>query len=171
MSEDSGWTAALVDADIAIAGISDSFIKVANIKRTRNAHQVTVSVLYVLLQSAYAKYQQDLDDDDCALLFDDWYAQKVLQVRQFHSWYLTMKLELLLLIFLRSICQANFSCMSIPLLRCCHNYARWLSVHWLDMRALLCAHAIDQAHEQNHAIVKGDGGAVGLTENPSALRR
>ena len=31
--------------------------------------------------------------------------------------------------------------------------------------------AIDQAHEQNHAIVKGDGGAVGLTENPSALRR
>ena len=31
--------------------------------------------------------------------------------------------------------------------------------------------AIDQAHEQNNAIVKGDGGAVGLTENPSALRR
>ena len=30
--------------------------------------------------------------------------------------------------------------------------------------------AIDQAHEQNNAIVKGDGGAVGLTENPSALR-
>ena len=31
--------------------------------------------------------------------------------------------------------------------------------------------AIDQAHEQNNAIVKGDGGAVGLTENSSALRR
>lgn len=31
--------------------------------------------------------------------------------------------------------------------------------------------AIDQAHEQNNALVKGDGGAVGLTENPSALRR
>ena len=31
--------------------------------------------------------------------------------------------------------------------------------------------AIDQAHEQNNAHVKGDGGAVGLTENPSALRR
>ena len=29
---------------------------------------------------------------------------------------------------------------------------------------------IDQAHEQN-AIVKGEGGAVGLTESPSALRR
>ena len=32
------------------------------------------------------------------------------------------------------------------------------------------AMAIDQAHEQNNAAVKGDGGAVGLTENPSALK-
>ena len=31
------------------------------------------------------------------------------------------------------------------------------------------AFAIDQAHEQNNASVKGDGGAVGLTENPAAL--
>lgn len=28
-----------------------------------------------------------------------------------------------------------------------------------------------QAHEQNNAVIKGDGGAVGLTDNPSALRR
>ena len=33
------------------------------------------------------------------------------------------------------------------------------------------AMAIDQAHEQNNAAVKGDGGAVGLTENPAALQR
>ena len=31
--------------------------------------------------------------------------------------------------------------------------------------------AIDHAHEQNNASVKDDGGAVGLTENPAALRR
>ena len=31
--------------------------------------------------------------------------------------------------------------------------------------------AIDQAHEQNDASVKGYGGAFGLTENPAALRR
>ena len=29
----------------------------------------------------------------------------------------------------------------------------------------------DRAHEQNNAAVKGDGGAVGLTENPAALHR
>ena len=30
---------------------------------------------------------------------------------------------------------------------------------------------MDQAHEQNNAIIKGDGGAVGLTEDPGALWR
>ena len=31
--------------------------------------------------------------------------------------------------------------------------------------------ALDHAHEQENASIKGDGGAVGLTENPAALRR
>lgn len=31
--------------------------------------------------------------------------------------------------------------------------------------------AIDHCHEQNNALIKGSGGAVGLTENPGALRR
>ena len=31
--------------------------------------------------------------------------------------------------------------------------------------------ALDQAHEQANAIIKGDGGAIGLTEDLSALRR
>ena len=77
------------------------------------------------------------------------------------------------------------------------NYARWIPLHLRDMVALDDKHpdvvaeflagnftdtvkntthafsalAIDQAHEQNNTSVKGDGGAVGLTENPAALRR
>lgn len=75
------------------------------------------------------------------------------------------------------------------------NYARWLSVHVRDMSTLQENHpsvyqkfesgafvvnktkhafssiALDHAHEQENAAIKGDGGAVGLTENPSALRR
>ena len=31
--------------------------------------------------------------------------------------------------------------------------------------------ALDQAHEQVNALVKGEGGVVELTDNPSALRR
>ncbi|KAL9972874.1 hypothetical protein ACROYT_G019258 [Oculina patagonica] len=75
------------------------------------------------------------------------------------------------------------------------NYARWLSVHIRDMCELPVQHrdvfqkfchgsfvvhksewllssiALDQAHEQLNSEVKGEGGAVGLTENPAALRR
>ena len=31
--------------------------------------------------------------------------------------------------------------------------------------------AIDQSHEQNNAVAKEDGGAIGLTESPAALQR
>ena len=75
------------------------------------------------------------------------------------------------------------------------NYARWLSVHIRDMATLQKSHpsvyqkfisgafavhkstnafsaiALDHAHEQENASIKGEGGAVGLTENPSALQR
>ena len=75
------------------------------------------------------------------------------------------------------------------------NYARWLPAYLRDMRSVdqmapdvasefkkrlftviktpkrFSAIAIDQAHEQNNAMVKGDGGAVGLKENPNALLR
>ena len=33
------------------------------------------------------------------------------------------------------------------------------------------AMAIDQAHEQENAVIKGEDGAIGVSEDPSALRR
>ena len=38
-------------------------------------------------------------------------------------------------------------------------------------RQVFSSMPIDQAHEQNNATVKGEGGAVGLTQSPEALRR
>ena len=75
------------------------------------------------------------------------------------------------------------------------HYSRWLPVHIRDMMNLTEKHpdvlaefksgnfvvhktsktfsamALDQCHEQNNAMVKGSGGAIGLTGNPAALRR
>jgi len=75
------------------------------------------------------------------------------------------------------------------------HYARWIPVHLRDMLGLHRTHhevleefragmftvqktkrifssiATDQAHEQNNACIKGDGGAVGLMDNPNALQR
>ena len=73
------------------------------------------------------------------------------------------------------------------------NYDRWFPVHIRDMESLppgikdefeskgtrvvssttrrISAIPIDHAHEQNNRLVKGTGGAVGLTENPSAFKK
>ena len=71
------------------------------------------------------------------------------------------------------------------------NYSRWLPVHIRDLMMLKEKHpsvfaefvrgkfvvqktqhffsliALDHNHEQENEIIKGDGGAVGLTENPT----
>lgn len=76
-----------------------------------------------------------------------------------------------------------------------YHYARWLTVHLRDLQELptdspgthcefikgnfvtqksvhkFSALAHDQIHEQQNAIVKGDGGIIGITENEGALRR
>ena len=75
------------------------------------------------------------------------------------------------------------------------NYTRWVPLHTRDIINLSKAHpliadefnkgnftvhrtrrafssmAIDQAQEQSNAAVKSDGGAVGHTQSPEALRR
>lgn len=76
-----------------------------------------------------------------------------------------------------------------------YHYTRWLTVHVTDLQELandspdihlefvkgnfvtqkslhkFSALAHDQIHEQQYAIVKGDGGIIGITENEGALRR
>ena len=73
------------------------------------------------------------------------------------------------------------------------NYARWMPIHIHDIKALPEAIKIefndkgnfvlrksqkafsfipfDQAHEQENKVVKGSGGAVGLTDNASPFTR
>ncbi len=70
------------------------------------------------------------------------------------------------------------------------NYARWIPIHIRDMKTLspdvkeqlknfwviqktenkFSSMPIDQAHEQNNEVLRGSGGLVGLTENPSAFK-
>ncbi len=76
-----------------------------------------------------------------------------------------------------------------------YHFSRWLSVHVKDLYELcekapttlaefqkghfvtqktyskFSCLAHDQIHEQTNAVVKGDGGVIGITENESALRR
>lgn len=110
-------------------------------------------------------------------------------------------MELLGLMLVRSYREGNFSLyveslkLIVPWFFALdhQNYARWVSIHIRDMESLpesilkefednshwvinktnnrFSKIPIDQAHEQNNKIAKGSGGAVGLTENPSAFRK
>ena len=118
----------------------------------------------------------------------------------FLYWNLVCKYEKLILVFVRAHREKNFSMyiavleQLVPLFFALDHihYARWMPVYLNDMKALppaimdefvnqqhwvlsktgrkFSAIPIDQIHEQENKIVKGVGGAVGLTENPSAFR-
>ena len=57
--EDSGST----KANIAPAGTAQSFLNGTHVSRTRHAHQVTAYSLYILIQRAYNKYLDNLEQN------------------------------------------------------------------------------------------------------------
>ena len=78
------------------------------------------------------------------MFFECWCARQVSATPQFQYWYTALQLELLLLIFLKSLRVADFHLYVYGLskiLPCCFasnhsNYARWLPVHLRHMRSL-----------------------------------
>ena len=198
-----GWVESIVDADVASSGIAESFLKASHVTRTRRAHQVTICSLHTLLHEAYHQYVHDLPAAAQPLAVDEWCNVQCKTHPTFHFWKITMSLEFLLLMFVRSLREGNFqnyisSLKSIVpwFFALDHpNYARWLPIHLCDMVSLKERHpeihqafeegnfvvnktanqfsgiSLDHAHEQNNALVKGEGGVLGLTESPSALRR
>jgi hypothetical protein len=197
--EDSGWTSALTQANIASSGTADSFICASHVTKTRHAHQVTVASLHTLLSEAYTKKC----GEEATTSFDEWCTDRAAQSVHFDYWFKVMSLEIMLLLYVRSIREGDFDLYVQSLAQLMPwffaldhiHYSRWLSVHIRDMMILSEKHpdileafrsgqfevnktsnkfsamAIDQCHEQNNAVIKGSGGAVGLTDNPAALRR
>lgn len=199
---DSGWTEALSDAHVASSGVADSFLKASHVTRTRRAHQVTACSLYILLHKAYTHYCSTLPKDNEPLPLEEW-VSKNKSCPTFRFWWIVLSLEILLLLFVKSLREGNFQLyiqvlnkMTPWFFALDHpNYSRWIPVHIRDMATIHSTHhgialefekghfvvnksgrpfsriPTDQAHEQNNASVKSEGGAVGLTQSPSALRR
>ena len=137
------------------------------------------------------------------LPLEKWCDKKEAEEPQFKFWSTALKLELLLLRFVRSLRTGNFNLylnslneITPWLFALDHtNYSRWLPVHLQDMLSLqqtnpliydafksgcfvvskslrkFSSLPIDHAHEQNNKKVKGDGGAIGLTEDSAELAR
>lgn len=106
--ESSGWTGALVQANVASPGTADSFLRAAHATRTQRAHQKTASSLYHLLQKAYTDYCTGLGEEDDPLSIEDWCSSNAELYPQFKFWLLILQLELTVLLFVRAIREADF---------------------------------------------------------------
>ena len=196
----SGWTDVLADAGVATPGVSDSLVSASHLTRTRRAHQVTAAALSVLKQKAYAKcvdssqerprefevWRKEMQKNRQFLYWSrvqDLEGLSLQFVRSLREGNFDMYVTTLV-----EIAPWMFALDHT-------NYSRWLPVHIRDIcelsdkhptvhekflsgsfvvhktRRVFPAIALDQEHEQENALIKGDGGAIGLTDNAAALRR
>lgn len=196
----SGWTNVITASGITSSGTADSFVKASHVTRTRHAHQVTAAALYILQQKAYSNYK-DACDENLSFEQWSRRMEKQQPQFAYWNLVLQLQLTVLDLVHaMRSADFQKYLETLVLLMPWMFaldrtNYARWLSVHIRDMQKLETDHntvhshfasggfvvqktknkfsaiPLDQAHEQCNALVKGDGGAVGLTSNPNALKR
>ena len=75
--EGSGWTTALVDANVATPGTAVCFIKASSVTCSRRVHQVTASSLFILLPTTYTKCKDVVANKDDIMSFESWCARQV----------------------------------------------------------------------------------------------
>ncbi len=167
--QDSGWTAALIEAGVTSSATVDSFLSAASVTKTCQSHQVTACTLYKLLQSAYFAYCTDVDegvDPTGTRGFEDWCKHRKLHSPQFWYWHLVLTQKLSILLFIRFLIESNFSlydqalCQMILYMYANNNlnYARWLPVHLIDMMTLVERHpqTAEAFHARKFVVHKSD---------------
>ena len=101
----SGWTSALVQSGIVSSGIADSFLRASHVAKPRHAHQITASILYMLLHKAYSENMGEAKEE---VSLDEWCYQRSNESPQFKFWYEVLLLAVDVLIFIRSLRTSNF---------------------------------------------------------------
>ncbi|KAE8737192.1 hypothetical protein FOCC_FOCC017347, partial [Frankliniella occidentalis] len=195
-AENCGWKSIMSSSGIMTESAAETILKVQNVTKSRAAFQVTAAVLHSLLMDAYevTAENQTLEEwvHDCSVqypTFTFWltFLELILLLLQFvkslrcsaFRLYVDTLGEMLPWFFF-----FNHT-----------HYSRWGTVHYMELLELptkipslydeflkgkfvvhksaraMSGLGVDQAHEQNNRIVKEEGGAIGLTQNPTALRR
>jgi hypothetical protein len=141
-----GWTSAIAQAEIATKGTADSFIHASHVAKTRRAHQITASSLYILQRQAFGR-DTDSTTHDVSVAeesFTKWCEQRHKAHPMFRFWSTVLDLELTLLAFVRAIRTSDFNLYVQTMSHLAPwffaldhvHYARWISVHIRDMTML-----------------------------------
>ena len=97
----SQWEDALVEADVVTTGRAQSVIHGSNLKRSRFAHEVSVLTFRKLKHEAYMESKTDKS-------YNDWNEDQCERHPTFFFWDLILRLQMLILMFVRSLRERNF---------------------------------------------------------------
>ena len=81
----SGWSNALVQADITTSGRADAICKGSHVTRSRCAQQVTACALFILQKIAYNIYLE-VNIEGNSLDFDSWKSELSDKCPMFRNW-------------------------------------------------------------------------------------
>ena len=106
--EGSGWVCIMASANVTTEGRALGLQKGSHTTRGQWAHQITAAALFTLLSQAFADYHRNTPADE-QMHFDQWCKQMASEHPQFNYWYITLRLEIIFLQFMRSQREGNFS--------------------------------------------------------------
>ena len=104
----SGWTSAIVEAEVASFGTAESYLSASRVTRTRQAHQITACSLYKLTKKAYHDYCSE-ESGISDKTFEDWCKQRRKESPQFQFWNLVLDMELTIFTLIRSFREGDFN--------------------------------------------------------------
>ena len=191
-----GWAEIISQAGVATSGVAKSMLKVSHLLRTRNAHQVFLLALHILRTEAWNSFKETGD----GMTYVEWNKVMCDRSATFKFWSLISELVTKILMFVRSHRERNFHLYVAMLKEIAPfffaldhpNYSRLVAIHLRDIGSLnqsvleqflhgnfvvqktnrrFSAMPVDQCHEQNNKLIKTAGGFVGLTDNPTGLKR
>ncbi len=147
--EDSGWTTAISEAGVASSGTAESFLVAASVTKTRFAHQITASSLYILLKEAYKDYCSEVEmSGESPLSYHEWHAKRKSESPQLQFWNMIIDFDL----YREALSEL------IPYFFANNNtnYARWLPIHLRDMMSLDNQHpeVAREFHKENFVVHK-----------------
>ncbi|KAK3918979.1 Chromosome-associated kinesin KIF4 [Frankliniella fusca] len=193
-----GWVGVAVNSGIIDVGSAEAILTVKHVTKSRLMHEVTCAVLFTLMHEAYEFLQPDQNMSFDTFLED--MAAKCPTFKYWLTTFKLEIILLNFVRSIRSgdykLFKTALKQMMPWFFTFDHtNYARWVAVHIKDLEELpdkapsvhqeFCSGnfvvhktanafsglAIDQAHEQHNAMAKGPAGIIGLTQDPSSLRR
>lgn len=193
----SGWMSYFVKAGLVTSGVADSLSKVSHIKKSRHFLQILLAALQILKEEAYrnrndqnlVSWEEEMKQVSPMFFFGDLIIRLILNMLQLVKSIRTGD-WIMYVDSVRRIAPWFFVFDHF-------RYARWLPVQSRDIESLqttnpellsqfkngkfvakksqrsISAIALDQAHEQMNAKVKGDGGAIGIlgARDGTALNR